>query len=519
MFRILSVLVVIGCLTACSKSDPGSNNTTTGDVPVISIHLNDQYQTIHNFSASDAWACQYIGQWPNDKRQQVANWLFSTGVDASGKPLGIGLSMWRFNIGAGSAAQTNIGDEWRRAEGFLQDNGTYDWSKQAGQQWMLKAAKDLGVNQFLAFTNSPPVQMTRNGKGYSSDPEHGNLAPEKYKAFAAFLADVVQYFNQQGIDMGYLSPFNEPQWDWTGNGQEGTPFTNAEMAAITRKIDSVLTARNMTTRLVIGEAGKMNYLYEAADKPSRGNQIEAFFKSGSSEYIGNLTHVDPIISAHSYFTSAPMTTMAEVRRNVAAALPRATVPLKFWQSEYCILGDQEEIPGGGKDTGMTTALYVARLIHHDLTLANAAAWQWWTAVSVYDYKDGLIYADKNKTNGTVEDTKLLWALGHYSRFIRPGYVRVNNTADKLDISLPTGLMVSSYLGAADGKLVTVVVNYGNIDTAFKIAADGKTISGIRPYITSSNAADDLRPLTAVTADSTITIPKKSILTLVSDIQP
>jgi hypothetical protein len=73
---------------------------------------------------------------------------------ASGQPKGIGLSLWRFNIGAGTAEQgaaSGIKDEWRRAESFLNNDGTYNWDKQAGQVWFLKAAKERGVNEFLAF--------------------------------------------------------------------------------------------------------------------------------------------------------------------------------------------------------------------------------------------------------------------------------------------------------------------------------------------------------------------------------
>ena len=38
----------------------------------------------------------------------------------------------------------------------------------------------------------------------------------------------------------------------------------------------------------------------------------------------------------------------------------------FWQSETCIMGNDEEIGGGhGFDRTMKTALYVARIIHQD----------------------------------------------------------------------------------------------------------------------------------------------------------
>lgn len=63
-------------------------------------------QTIEHFGASDAWSMQTIGLWPEEEQQQqIADWLFSTENDANGKPKGIGLSLWRFNLGAGSAEQ------------------------------------------------------------------------------------------------------------------------------------------------------------------------------------------------------------------------------------------------------------------------------------------------------------------------------------------------------------------------------------------------------------------------------
>ena len=88
-------------------------------------------------------------------------------------------------------------------------------------------------------------------------------------------------------------------------------------------------------------------------------------------------------------------------------------------SEYCILENNELIYGGGKDLGMDAAIYMAKVIHADLTIANASAWHWWLAISKYNYKDGLIYVE-NRPEGGYEDSKSLWVLGNYSRFIRPG---------------------------------------------------------------------------------------------------
>lgn len=127
-------------LTNCAKNNPKQIQTNTANNAVV-IHLDQPQQRIRNFGASDAWTCQFVGNWPQAKKGQVADWLFSTETDADGKPKGIGLSCWRFNIGAGSAAQNNISDDWRQTEGFLKNDLSYDWSRQAGQRWFMQAAK------------------------------------------------------------------------------------------------------------------------------------------------------------------------------------------------------------------------------------------------------------------------------------------------------------------------------------------------------------------------------------------
>ena len=70
------------------------------------IQVNTPRQTIRHFGASDAWSMQQIGCWEQEEEQtKIADWLFSTETDATGQPKGIGLSLWRFNLGAGSSEQ------------------------------------------------------------------------------------------------------------------------------------------------------------------------------------------------------------------------------------------------------------------------------------------------------------------------------------------------------------------------------------------------------------------------------
>lgn len=124
-------------------------------------------------------------------------------------------------------------------------------------------------------------------------------------------------------------------------------------------------------------------------------------------------------------------------------------------SEYCILGDY----GPGRDLGIDPALYIAKTIHFDLSKANASAWQWWTAVSAGDYKDGLIYTDYHNPGDeqNILTSKMFWTLGNYSKFIRPGAERIALTG--LDEDARNGaLLGSAYKHDKENTVTTVFVN-------------------------------------------------------------
>ncbi|MFP9114400.1 glycoside hydrolase family 30 protein [Flavobacterium sp. RHBU_3] len=511
--RLFASLLSV-CYAACSN-DGGKDTGTSQPEQGITLTIDDAttYQTMEHFGASDAWSCQFVGNWPDSKKNAIADLLFSTQNDASGNPLGIGLSIWRFNVGAGSAEQgaaSGIGDEWRRAESFLNSDGTYNWDKQQGQVWFAQAAKSRGVDKLLIFPNSPPVSITRNGKAFaSSGTIISNLASDKYSAYADYLVAVAQGLQTKGLMPNYISPMNEPQWDWNDGGQEGTPFYNNEIASITTLLNQKIEDSNLNATISLGEAGQINYLYEVGNRPGRADQIKDFFTAGSANYVGNLSKVEPKIAGHSYFTTSPFATMVSQRQQLASAVSQVS-GLKYWMSEYCILGDNAgEINGNGRDLGINPALYLAKVIHADLSVANATAWHWWLAISPYDYKDGLIYIDKEKTDGNYYKSKMLWALGNYSRFIRPGYQRVKISSSKGDSS-NENFLYSAYKDPATGKLVTVVINSSAQPVSFTLKKGTRSLTGLKGYITSSDKELQMQNLTDGEA---ITLPARSIITI------
>lgn len=503
------------------KALSASLGLTLLSLPVLSqtLHLDPdkKYQVMHSFGASDCWSMQMVGKYyPENKREKIAEWLFSKATDAEGNPKGIGLSMWRFNIGAGSTEQgkeSKITNEWRRAESFITKDG-YDWNKQQGQRWFLDAAKRYGVNYTLGFLNSAPVSMTKNGLAIASGKlGDWNFDKTKIDDFSRFLADV-----SEKLRFDYISPFNEPQWDWgpkssSGFGsQEGTPIQNADLAWAVRKLDGELKKRNIKTKISVAETAQIDYLY--GDKTNRSEQgqdrqIEAFFDTKSPDYLGNLSTLEPAISGHSYFTTSPVSQLNGKREQLAQKLK--THQVSYWQSEYCILGDNAgEINGGKMDLGMKTALYVAKVIHADLTVANASAWHWWLSVSANDYKDGLIYVAKdgklgeneaNKFDGEVMDSKLMWALGNYSRFISPGMERIEAKSEDNEV------LVSAFRSKTE--VVTVVINPSDKEKKMTIPQVFKRQKAA-VYVTSASAS--LKK--GVIKGKSFVIPPASVLTLV-----
>lgn len=492
----------------------------------IAIDFGDYYQTIDGFGASDAWRCQFVGEyWPDEKKEKIAELLFSKEVDNEGNPKGIGLSIWRFYIGAGTAEQgdsSNIKNEWRRAESFVNANGNYDWTKQKGQRWFLNKAKSYGVEKFLGFSISAPVHWTINGKGYNGDNKNGeiNLKPDCFDDYAQFMIDFLNHFKKEGIHFDYLSPINEPQWDWEKKSQEGTPATNENILELTKLLNEGIEKNNLETEIVLAEAADLRWLYSNHGKPERGNQIDYFFEG--KESIKDLNNLKETVSGHSYFTTWPVDSLIAIRQKLNKKLKSANID--YWQSEFCILENTDDIGSGNKrDLGMDTALYVARVMHADLTLANATSWQWWTALTNADFKDGLIYLDAGnendmfnlsemKFNGEFHDSKLLWAFGNFSRFIKPGMVRADIDIQGKEMSLNDeykGLMFSSYVNKNNSELVIVGINYGN--EAKVIDFQGYKVDS--KYVTSKDKNLEFEEV----FDNKITLEPRSVNTLIGSI--
>jgi len=514
--RIQLALLIIGC-----PDQIAAQQQSTGMVILTSKPL----QTIENFGASGCWFSEGIGRyWSQHKKDSIARLLFSKEFDKDGTPSGIGLSAWRFNIGGGTAEQgekSGIKTAVKRVECFMDEHGQYDWTKQSGYQWFLQKAHDYGVENLIAFSNTPPVQFTKNGLGFKTEKDYTcNLREDKYGAYANFLTEVIKHFDSKGIHFKFVSPVNEPQWDWSNKfgqmNQEGTPWHNRDIFNIISSLDSSLQNRKLTTSILLPEAATLKHLYDE-EKNHAGKQIQFFFSDTSSFNVSRLQRIHPVVAGHSYFTDAGDSNRVSIRQHLKDSAVAYRVP--FWQSEYSMLGDGYRERKTGKIPAMDCALFLAKMIHTDLTVANAAAWQLWNVYEPGDpdfntryYLIALKTNDSN-TNGTFKVTKNLWAMGHYSRFIRPGMKRVaiDRNDGLTDVQTSQGLMSSAFCDDK-GKTVIVLINYSGQIHKINCSIKGrKKIRASKMYTTTADT--NMKP--AIVRDlKNVTLQPRSINTII-----
>jgi O-glycosyl hydrolase len=460
------------------------------------------HQTFENFSASDAWSMQKVGAWSDANKNRLADLLFST-------EKGIGLSCWRFNVGGGINNKT-ITNPWRTAETFEVAEGRYDWTRQANERWFLRAAKTRGVQQFVAFVNSPPGRMTRTGftNSAADNASTTNLKPGFEKQYAQYLADILRHFRDnpdaaERINFTHVSPVNEPEWDWLGTKQEGNRAGNNDIKKILAALHERLLAGGLRTRILTPESGTL------PDMVHRNKNVSDHFKADYGDYVDVLAGdpaiapvLDKLLCYHAYQSDNLEKTLVPQREQLRKKLDQFP-GWRVWESEYCVMQH-------GRDLGMDTALNVARLIHADLTIVDATAWQWWLAVSDGDFKDGLIFTDWKRPGDpeTIIESKLLWALGNYSRFIRPGMQRVELKGDGHSLN---GLLGSAWRDVRTRRLVLVYVNMGAAPEKVRPDIVGGTGGTFRPFVTSEQG--NLAPGPQVRAADGFEIPARSVVTL------
>ena len=156
---------------------------------------------------------------------------------------------------------------------------------------------------------------------------------------------------------------------------------------------------------------------------------------------------------------------------------------------------------GSPSSGFTWA----QNIYSGLAAANLGAFLYlWGAstTSMTGPNTGLVDVKGN----TVAPSGRLWAFASYSRFIRPGAVRIGTTARR------AGLEVSAFRNG-DGSTAVIVLNSTHRRQAATFSLSGLDRAHVTPYLTdTTHQLSAQMPITVRNNAFTATLPPRSLVT-------
>lgn len=467
---------------------------------VVTVSSAIEYQTVNGFGASACWWAQLTGDSPY--AEDAAKALYSKE--------GLGLNIYRYNIGGGEKDNPNSRISGSRAtESFYYYNDAtgqyeYDFTRDAAAQKMLDMCLSYGcIDTVVLFANSPHYSMTASGQATGGLTEaFSNLPAENYEAYADYFLTITEYFLEKGVPVKYISPINEPQWNWGGGwvGQEGCHYEKDEVIALFKVFAKAIKERNLPVRLMGPESGEIGELTSLLFAEMRADE-------DISGVLGSLAY-------HSYWSDNYTKRKIDFGKEVKEKYADINVDM----TEWCELPCSHDINDFGG------ALIMARIISQDLALSNANSWSAWVGVNNYGINengdkisDGLLVS--NEEFSELYTAARYYAMAHFSKYIPAGSVRIAATTDILDYAVIKNeqdenfnesfksLNISAYK-TPEGKTVCVFVNEGDNRNVYLNILTGKM------QVITSTADAYLQTIYTGNAKPQVKLPANSITTVI-----
>lgn len=466
-------LTVKGNQVSAENQNVGSVNEVAEEAPaVIKVDWNAVKQTIDGFGASGAFhmANNLKGWGTEQTRDEILDLLFS-------QEKGIGLSWVRNMVGDGGLKED--GTQWGHAQDgpnptFWPTENTKCWDESCGfwddQIWLMNEAKERGVTNFMSSVWSPPAWMKENNSVING----GFLKKEYYQDFAEYISEYLQEYKQRfGIEIQAISPANEPNTVVGYSSSEWTPEQLHEF--VKEYLIPTFKANNIGTKIILPEEEKF------------------------SEDLALPLLQDPDISA-----DLPIVAVHDYHRN-SAPLPVANaLEKKVWMTE---MFPRQGYP---RDVTIETGIEWAKYVHKYLTETNASLVNyWWVLNRNSDSNSGLLHLDL-EDNTSYYLSKRLFAFGQYTKFIRPGAIRIDATAKPAP-----GVYASAFKDPDTGEFSIVIVNENEYEKNLELELANFEADEVTPYLTDEEKnlekSNNLKFANGVLKS---VLPSRSIVTLV-----
>jgi glucuronoarabinoxylan endo-1,4-beta-xylanase len=190
-----------------------------------------------------------------------------------------------------------------------------------------------------------------------------------------------------------------------------------------------------------------------------------------------------IVASHQY--DQTFQTQTQPKLPPATLLPRyapaETFGKELWETEVSFIG-------GKPDPSIQWGLGTALLIHNAMAGAEVNAWHWWAILNSWKDNEGL--ADLAGDGYVVN--KRLFALGNFSKFVRPGFHMTSATHSPAE-----GVYVTAFREAESGRFAIVAINDSAAEVALRFDTPGYDLHGVTPWVTSAKL--DLAPQSQIPA--------------------
>ena len=503
---VLSLCFTLGVATACGENPANPQGLDN----YLVIDADKEYQSATGFGASAAWWAQTVPV-GSQSATDLATDLYSEE--------GIGLSIYRYNIGGGSwdydayndhgAGDFVVFPEYRNTQSaFIADNydesksakdnfadpANYDFSKDANALEFMKLCatqENSSVERIILFANSPHYLLTVSGKTNGEYEYQSNLPEENYEAYCEYLIRYLDYVvNGLGLEVEAVSAINEPQHAWGGENspQEGCHYEPEELAAFYDVFHGYLEKFNAendaNVKMDVFESGNYD-VYK-----SKGRVMEYIYAMSKYDWFEEID----TISVHSY--GSPVS--VEARESFVYMLNNLYGDrINIEMSEICYME-------AGLDDGMDSALWLSEVMNKDFVNLRARAWRWWMATSCDDYNDGIVTWMWGSENGEVRPTKRYWVMGNYSKFVDTGDKRVEGYVDNASDGV-----FATVFKKADGRIVVVLTNAGKSATDINLPAGYATLQAWE-----TSADKDLEQVYDGNYGTTYNAPAGSVTTII-----
>ena len=276
--------------------------------------------------------------------------------------------------------------------------------------------------------------------------------------YASQLANYVYSMtNTYGVNIYAISVQNEP--DNITTGYESCGWNGTQIHDFVTNLYAALVAKGVgSTKIIIPESEHWS--------SDTALLIPTLNDSAAAADVS-------IIANHNYDNCPPSGTPTQL-----------TATKSLWETEVSKLSC-----AGAFDGSITDGLYWAGRIHLFLTSAQVNAWHYWWLISDNPDNEGL-------TDQNGNPAQRMYVLGQWSRFVRPGYYRI-------DASTTGSALVSAFNDTNSGNFVIVAVNNtsSSISQTFNLNNFPGTVSSVTPWITSAtNSLTNLPPV-AVSSSS------------------